>query len=196
MSKLYWGLSLLFVFGCDIADVIHFTGGDPSPTLDLECYDSCLKKGLESAECEGYCDTAENDSEKASAKGDDAWWEKDEDGRSRTDGNGSRNRDPNDQDPGDEWGEKEEARREKACATCWYEHAECAAEARACEESLACTQLQWCPFICDRPNCVDECNAIIPTGVALLTALAECAVCNQGPCAQACQGSILLAYCD
>ena len=44
--------------------------------------------------------------------------------------------------------------------------------------------------------CVDECNAIIPTGVAPLSALVTCIACGDGPCAKACEGSGWLSYCE
>ena len=103
----------------------------------------------------------------------------------------------------DEWTEEdEEIKREqieaKNCITCWEEQAEsgiCAEQLEACQDSLACTQLQWCPVLCERGDCVTECNEIIPTGVPILTALVQCMACGNGPCSNECEDSILLAYC-
>ena len=63
-----------------------------------------------------------------------------------------------DEDPDDEgWTEEaEEIKQEqidsKNCIGCWEEQAErgfCEEQLNACEESLACTQLQWCPVLCE-----------------------------------------------
>lgn len=89
---------------------------------------------------------------------------------------------------------------EKTCIQCWYDATQtggiCADEGMACEYDLACTQLQWCPLICGKAECWAECNAIIPTGVAPLTALVQCVACGSGPCSEPCQGSVMLNYCN
>lgn len=43
---------------------------------------------------------------------------------------------------------------------------------------------------------MDECNEVIPTGVATLTALVRCAVCGDGPCADECRDSVTRTYRD
>ncbi len=165
---------------------------DEEPALDDDgeydqgCYDACIAKGAEVAECEAACtkpqgDKPEGDKPEGSVK-------------PEVDGG----------DPGDGGGEGVveglDPEVEKPCIQCWYDEAEsggtCEDEAKACEASLACTQLQWCPTLCGKPECFDECNAVIPSGVEALTALARCAVCDDGPCADECEDSLMRRYCD
>ena len=86
---------------------------------------------------------------------------------------------------------------EKPCIECMYSQQApaCEQQATACEQDLACQQLQWCPTLCGKDGCFEECNEVIPDGVAPLSALVQCAVCDAGPCAQECVGSVLLGFC-
>jgi len=179
---LLWALAATAVAACG-SDVLTDkpAGGDGSD-VDLKCYDDCIAKGVSAADCTAYCSGAEDDDGKGTSKGGASG----SGGAAGTagDGTGAGEIDP-------------EA--EKTCIQCWYDEAQvngtCATEAEACEESLACTQLQWCPFICEQPNCVEECNEVIPMGVEPLTALVQCMACDGGPCASECQASVMLAYC-
>ena len=197
LTSKYIIVLLGLVAACDISSVFSLSGDEPSPMLDLECFDACIAKGVESIECEGYCSLAEDDDfrKEAGEKSVDGRWDKDDEDE-WDNGGTNPDRDERDREQREQKErEAEEDIRAKECVTCWYEQADCSAQAEACEESLACTQLQWCPFLCDRPDCVQECNEIIPSGVELLTALAECAVCDSGACASECAGSNLLEYC-
>ncbi len=183
-------LSCLFVGALAFAGCV--TDDEPSPDGDGEdeqaCLDACLAKGGSDDECTAWC-TNPGDGKPGAG-------EKPPSGGVTADG-GGREGDPGEMpDPG----ETLDPEVEKPCIQCWYDETEtggaCNEEAKACEASLACTQLQWCPTLCGKPECFEECNAVIPTGVAPLTALAQCAVCNDGPCADACEDSVMRAYCD
>jgi len=88
---------------------------------------------------------------------------------------------------------------DRACHGCWYENklGECAELLAACEDDLACSLLMTCPYDCaGEPDCVEQCNAIVPSGVEPLTALANCMNCGQGPCVDACAESHFAEYCE
>jgi len=95
------------------------------------------------------------------------------------------------EDEGDEWGEME-----RACFACLESTEACEAQWDACEENLGCQLLLDCPFACGATaECVAQCNDVIPSGVAPLTELYECLICNGGPCADACAAAALASYC-
>jgi hypothetical protein len=83
------------------------------------------------------------------------------------------------------------------CFGCWEDYsAQCQVELDACKASLACSQLMDCPLACGyQPECITECNEIIPSGVEPLTAVIECMVCSGGPCAADCMNDVMLSYC-
>jgi hypothetical protein len=100
-----------------------------------------------------------------------------------------------------EWddGKAEGDLEDRECLGCWYENkmGECGALLTACEEDLACSLLMDCPYDCaGAPDCVEQCNAIVPTGVAPLTELVACIGCGDGPCAEACADSHFAEYCE
>ena len=186
---------------------------DTESTADLECLDACRAKGASEAECSVACldweSQQENKPNSEGPKPDDRQIETGPDGQPVE---GDRDPAPSDEDSrdginGESPGEIDEAKEEyeaavraKSCIECWYDEEQnegaCRAESNACEESLACTQLQWCPSLCDQDNCIENCNDVIPTGVPILTALVQCMACNEGPCAESCADSDMLAYCD
>ena len=168
-------MGLTFVaFGsaCE-SDVTSAAGGaggasSGSSNLDQDCFDACVAKG-ESAE---VCTDACSDDTTSSS------------GKTTTDASTG-------------VGGGVDVELEKACFSCWDSTGACAVEHDACDKSLACLELRNCPFTCgSKPGCVDACNEIIPTGVEPLTALAQCMICNDGPCATECADSIMRAYCE
>lgn len=160
----------IVALACSAADVSPLNPGE----LDRSCFDACVDKGEEPDDCRAICTVP--DDKKGSKSTSDAGIALGEDAG---------------------LDEKLDPTIEKPCIECWYEDAAaCVDQAKACEASLACNQLQWCPSLCGKPDCVDECNEIIPTGVAPLADLVQCAVCDDGPCAQACEDSVMLSYCD
>jgi hypothetical protein len=167
------------------SDVKSNKGAGGGATLDAECYDSCVAKGEAPALCTAFCSEGKG--------GDDGKGKTSSGTSSASGGSGSVG-------GGGTAGGPVDVELEKSCIGCWYDEAQatgvCGAEAKACEDSLACTQLQWCPLLCEKDDCIEECNVIIPTGVAPLTALVQCMACDGGPCAGACQGSVMLSYCD
>ncbi|MBW2454860.1 MAG: hypothetical protein JRI68_10130 [Deltaproteobacteria bacterium] len=209
-SRLSWMVTLgvLTVVACGDEVVTSFgddgTGGSQT---DPKCYDDCIKKGETPETCTDYCgekgtggsqtnpecyadciekgETPENCVYYCSEKGTGGSGAASSGSGGTTTSSGTGGVDPESNKP---------------CIQCWYDEDQtngaCTAEAMACEYSLACTQLQWCPLLCDKTGCIEECNAIIPTGVADLTALVQCAVCNGGPCADECQDSVFLYYCE
>ena len=152
--------------------------------LDGDCYDACIAKGEPVDVCAAYCSGGVGG--KGSGTG----------GKTGVGGSGAAG--SSSSGSGAAGGFDVEV--EKSCVSCWYDETvtggACQAEATACQQSLACTQLQWCPSFCGKPGCLDECNAIIPSGVAPLTALVQCVACDGGPCAEACNGSVMLQYCN
>lgn len=168
---------------------------DREPTHDgqsedeLECREACIAKGVSEADCVEAC------AEIASKDPGSGKPEKPDDERANGDpAAGTDPADDNHTAPDD----GHDPAAEKSCVQCWYdaEAGACADEAKACEDSLACTQLQWCPFLCEDTDCVEQCAEIIPSGVEPLTALVRCAICDDGPCAEACADSAMLAYCE
>ena len=187
--------------------------GDAEATgvrVDADCLNACLDKGASPRDCELACQRPED--KPNSADKDEFTQDKpseDQDASSTTqpetsEGAGPQGPDDVDQDENGELdAEKEafeEARREKNCIECFYgpdqANGECADEIRRCENSLACTQLQWCPSLCEADDCIESCREIIPQGVEPLQALVRCLACNGGPCADACEGRDILAYCQ
>jgi len=163
-------------------------GDDPNGgevVIDEQCHDDCIEKGEPADECDAWCTVKGGGEGGAGAKGGTTKPGTGAAGNEGTGGFGASGVDPAE---------------EKSCIQCWYDESKatgtCSAEAKACELSLACTQLQWCPIICEEPGCWEECNDIIPTGVAPLSDLVQCIACNGGPCAAACAGSVMLSYCE
>ena len=200
------------------------SGGGGGSGTDPECYDECIKKGADADTCEAACTKDGSGGSGGSVDCYDDCIKKGEDpevcaqacsggkgGSGGDGGSGAMGVGGNTGHPGGFGGTmggsggstggsggKIDPEREKPCVECMYDRAgtECAAEAEACEKSLACQQLQWCPSLCGSPDCLEECNDIIPTGVAPLSALVQCAACSGGPCAEECQGAAILAYCN
>jgi hypothetical protein len=173
-------------------DAFCFKASDAG--VDKACYDSCIAKGAPPSTCEAYCSggtggkpgtggTSGSGGSSAGGGGTAGAGT----GGSSTGGSGGVGGVP---DPAIE----------KPCIQCLNDPSQgggvCAAEANACLASLACSQLEWCPTLCGKPNCLPECNSIIPTGVAPLTALVKCMACGNGPCANACKGALVLSYCN
>jgi hypothetical protein len=177
-SRLSWivTLGVLTVGACG-DEVVTSLGdeGTGGSKTGPECYDDCIQKGETPENCADYCSGKGTGGSGAASSGSG--------GTTTSSGTGGIDPESN-----------------KPCVQCWYDEDEtngaCTAEAMACQYSLACTQLQWCPVICEKDGCIEQCNAIIPTGVADLTALVQCAVCNGGPCADECQDSVFLYYCE
>jgi hypothetical protein len=147
--------------------------GGGGKQVDQDCYDACVGKGIGEAECTELCSSS------SSGKGGDGA------GMTTSGSSGS--------------GGYIDPDLEKACFECWYDVGDdfCTEELETCEKSLACGQLRDCPFACKgTPECIGDCQEIIPTGVAPLTALVQCMACNNGPCADECAGAVTLVYCD
>ncbi len=157
-----------------------------STTVDKDCYDDCVAKGKPGDYCEDICSGGSSTSSSGSTTSSSGTGST---GSSSSGGTGSTGTTTTTTyDPG----------QEKTCLQCWNEQAagQCSAVYKACENSLACTQLSTCHFACKgTPECFAECNTIIPSGVAPLTAVVQCMACNNGPCSVPCQTSILLGYC-
>ena len=154
-------------------------GGSGGSQLDQGCYDDCVAKGATPQECTAYC-TSGTGGKGAGGKG--------------AGGNGSTSTSGT---AGAGGGFDEPL--EKACIACWDDNANgiCSAQYETCDKSLACIQLRNCPFSCViNKDCIEECNQIIPTGVAPLTALVQCMACSGGPCEQECQDSVTQSYCN
>jgi len=196
MQSGYPSLSWLLAIGVLVSSAcgnevrVQKAGGDGDGSnggkevLDEKCYSACLEKGEAAEVCDAYCTVDDGDGKGgAGAKGTDK-------GTGATGNDGTGGFGASGVDPADE----------KSCIQCWYDESDatgaCSAEAKACELSLACTQLQWCPLICEKPGCWQECNEIIPTGVEPLSDLVQCMACDGGPCANECEDSVMLAYCD
>ncbi len=145
------------------------TGGGGSV---LECYDACIEKGAPPEVCKEACDNPPG-------TGGTGF------GGTGTAGEGSE-------------GGKIDPVVEKPCVQCLSDQgATCGDEVKTCEQSLACQQLQWCPILCGKASCIDECNEIIPTGVKPLADLVQCAACGaSAPCATECASALLLDYCE
>ena len=97
----------------------------------------------------------------------------------------------------DEWGDEFGSQRE--CMECIFEAEDdsCLDEWEACEADLACIQLFDCPFECGwTESCIDECNTIIPSGVAGVARVYECVACSQGICAASCPDAAVQTYCE
>ena len=181
-----------------------------STAVDTDCLDACLEKGASRSDCESACQLSEY--KPTPADKDESMQDKPSDGQDESDAAESEavtDSDTQGPDGADEEenaaldAEKEafeEARREKNCIECFYSpeqaNGACAEEIESCENSLACTQLQWCPSLCEADNCIESCREIIPQGVAPLQALVRCLACSGGPCSDACAGRDILAYCD
>ena len=179
MRILFGVFALQLAIACG-SDVSNEDGApDGAEAVDPACFEACVAKGEAPESCNEWCAT---DGDKGEGKGED------DDDTPPVPGPGP-GPDP-DPDPDD---------LDKECVECWYDLAEdggCEDEAEACEDDLACQQLTWCPFLCDEPDCLDECNEVIPTGVEPLTALVQCMACDDAPCADACAGSVHLGYCE
>jgi len=150
--------------------------GSGGSQLDQGCYDDCVAKGETPEECTAYC-TSGTGGKGAGGKG-----------TTTTSTSGTAGA-----------GGGFDVPLEKACIECWDDNANgiCSAQYETCDKSLACIQLRNCPFSCVvNKDCIEECNQIIPTGVAPLTALVQCMACSGGPCEQECQDSVTLFYCD
>ena len=189
---------------------------DRTDQIDEECLTQCLAKGASEEACSAYCSGEESKDVEGEGKGPkgngksperqsrDAAPEEGAEtpmtGISMGDSgvDSDMNAQPEEEGPKAEWTEAEV--RAKGCVQCWYDEritgGACQAEVAACEASLACTQLQWCPSLCDREDCVDECNDIIPSGVPILQAVIQCLACDDGPCTEACVDTPMETYCD
>jgi len=201
-SRWVWtlGLGALTMLACS-SDV---WGPAADKGTDEDCYDSCVAKGESPDLCSSYC-SADSKScyDDCVAKGVPptdctavcaAWEGGTKPGVGGTAGSGASS------GIGGSSSSPIDPELEKTCVECWYDVSQtgeaCEDEAKACDQSLACTQLQWCPLICAKPDCWQECNEVIPTGVAPLTALVQCVACDDGPCAEECQDSVMLGYCN
>jgi len=192
------------------------SGAGGSPDIDQACYDTCIAKGESPDVCVAYCGGASSKGGTGGTDGKGGTGATS--GKGGTGGTGGSTGGTGGSTGGTGGsvggaagstggaagstggtGGKPDPAVEKSCVQCWYDtqvNGACVNEAKACEESLACSQLQWCPQLCGKPDCVEECNQIIPTGVAPLTALVQCMACGNAPCASDCEGSVLLSYCD
>ena len=152
------------------------TAGDP--VIDQDCFERCIAQGGAEKGCSARCTTP---------------------GPS---GSGGSNSTSNATSSGAGQGGDEgvqQAMVERQCFQCLEENAAaCPSEHTACENDLACSVLKKCPFEClDDENCIQQCKAIVPDGVPLVTKLIECMVCKGPPCQDACLGSIMhKAYCQ
>ena len=178
--------------------------------VDPDCLNACLDKGASRSDCEFACQLT--DDKPSSTDKDEHVQDKPSDEHDASDaakpdalgGSDTQSSDGADEDADDEVDADkeafEESRLEKNCIECFYSpeqaNGECTDEIRRCENSLACTQLQWCPSLCEADNCVESCREIIPQGVAPLQELVRCLACSGGPCADACEGRDILAYCQ
>ncbi len=157
-------------------------GGNSGTTVDPECHEACVAKGVDSDECDAYCSkSADKGGASSGTKSGSA-------GATTSAGPGATGATTGGLD----------VEGEKTCIECWEEQSagSCAAPYEACEESLACVQLRNCPFSCiGKESCLEECNEIIPSGVPPLSALVQCMMCGAGVCAAPCAGSIYQAYC-
>lgn len=172
MRALWWLLGIAVVVACG-SDVSQSegSGGAGGSTVDPGCFQACVDKGVSEEECNAACT---EDDTKTSSKS------------STQTSTGSA-------------GGGVDELYEKSCYVCMEENAgdTCGEELKACEASLACLQLRDCPFTCgEKPGCIEECNEIIPTGVAALTALVQCMSCGVGPCSDECSESLTQAYCE
>ena len=149
------------------------TGGGPA----IECYEACIDKGAPLEVCKEACDDPPGTG--------GAGFGGTGSGGTGTAGEGGE-------------GGKIDPSVEKPCVECLSDQtAACGDQLKACEQSLACQQLQWCPTLCGKPSCLEECNEIIPTGVQPLRDLVQCAACGEAaPCASECAGALLLDYCE
>lgn len=172
--RVVWIVAGVLLVACG-SDVSSGGGGGAGGTsVDPDCFEACIDKGVSDAECNEACATT------ATGKGGET---------SKTTSTGQ----------GGAAGGAVDVEYEKSCYTCFEDNkgGACAAEYEACLESLACLQLRDCPFTCgEKPGCVEECNEIIPSGVAPLTALVQCMACGDGPCSSACSASLNQAYCE
>lgn len=146
-----------------------------------------------------------DDSGGAGSRGDDA--DDDDDGAegARDGGADDRGGADGEDKPDDGGGKEDEGGRDdpkggegiRACFECWKQTPEaCERPVAECWDSLACTQLMDCPAACEfSPDCVAECNEIIPSGVETLTAAVQCMVCDDGPCAADCGNDWIQSYC-
>jgi hypothetical protein len=159
-------------------------------SVDPECHQQCIAKGASDDECNAWCDTSAKDD----GKGGDDGGKTTTSGKTTTVGAGGAG------GGGIGGGGSYDTDYEKSCQQCWEQQGKvaCAAEYDACAKTLACTQLQVCPYFCQSSaeSCIEECNAIIPSGVASYTELVNCMACPGGPCAQECAQSAALSYCQ
>ncbi|MEE2789229.1 MAG: hypothetical protein VX589_17970 [Myxococcota bacterium] len=175
-------------------------GAQEKPSVSTEnCLEACAAKGADQETCWQACVGEEQDTDEDAETND---------GRSTSDrrdwaqgeGDEERTEEEYEEEYEDLLREKEEQARAKDCVSCWADddnaQAACSEVVGACEDSLACTQLQWCPALCEGEDCISECNEIIPTGVPLLRAVMACTACRGGPCADECEESPLMQYCE
>ncbi len=191
-SYLIYGLAIgTLAIGACSSEVLWDKGGSTSAPgeVDQECYDACIAKGASPEECAFYCSDPKGTTGKTPGSTSNPGTGTSSGGTVGTGGAGA----------GTGTGGKLDPEVEKPCVQCWYDESQmtgvCVDEAKACEQSLACSQLQWCPMLCGKPDCIQECNEIIPSGVAPLSALVQCMACEDGPCAEECQDSVMLSYC-
>ncbi len=165
------------LLACESQDVQALTP-EERMLLDEDCFDGCVAKGVDRADCLAICADPEKQKQPVDKPSPDA--------------SVDTGRDAGDvPDAGDD---KIVVEREKSCVECLETTVTCASEAAACARSLACQQLQWCPSICGKPGCIAECDRVIPTGVPLLSALVQCAACGSGPCTTACADTEIRAH--
>ena len=181
-------LGLLVNTGACDSSVLVDTGNPSAPgsgggKIDERCYERCVSKGGSEMDCTEECGVPDD----GFGSGDPG---------ETTSGGGTGKGVPG--DPGEEEEEKFDGGVERDCYECMKKNAlACDDEYEACEESLACTMLSQCPYECfGDSECIEECNSIIPSGVETLTALVQCMICEGGPCASDCDGSILGSYCE
>lgn len=164
---------------------------------DQDCLDACVGKGLTKEECESYCTKPPGGAGGTGGKGGGA--AAGGDGGTGVGGKGGAGFGglPGTGGAGGMAGAPVDPAVEKPCVSCLQDPRDaCADERKACEESLACAQLAWCPTLCGRAGCLAECNEVIPSGVAPMKSLVRCAACGDGPCADACRGAAVLSYCE
>ena len=177
------GLGLLAVPSACGSDVTEGGTGDTTTStsssggyVDPDCYQDCLAKGGTEADCADRC------------------WKDDGTGG----GSSSSTSSSTSSGTGGTDGLNKETERDyyECMAKAEKYDGACTAEWKACNDSLACHMLLLCPYECyGDPDCIDQCHEIIPTGVELVTALIQCMVCDDGPCAGDCQNTTWQQYC-
>ncbi len=178
------GLGLSFMLSACGAEVTvsspeGSTTGGAAGKVDQRCYLECIDRGGTRSECADECWVGEDGT-------DDGW-----------SSGGSPSGTSGGEAQSSAAGGATDGMAERNCYECLKKNAHlCAEQYEACEESLACTMLSKCPYEClGDPDCIADCNNIIPKGVQTLSKLVGCMICGGGPCEIDCVGSVLNEYC-